>query len=89
MTASQYDINESSFFFKDLPLLEENSFVMNLRRSSNQFEDNNEKFGLQEDGPTFEMNSDINDNSIDRVASGQDDDVAKYLKEFPNQFDDQ
>ena len=93
MTSQYETINETSFWFKDklLPLLAENSFEMNLRCSYNQiqFEDDNERFGLHEDEPTFEMNSDLQENSIDRlsIASACKNDVAQFLKDVPNNFD--
>ena len=92
MLTSQYDtINETSFYFKDQPLphLEENSFEMNLLCYSNQLEDV-ERFWLHKDEPTFEMNSDLQENSIDRlsIASARRNDVAQYLKDVPNNFDD-
>ena len=88
---SQYheEINESTFFFKDHPLYlrKENSIERNFI-AFDQFSEQSDRFKLQSDEPTIEMNDEIEDSlSMNRSDF---DNVSEYLrKPILGKFDDQ
>ena len=89
--SSQYheDINESTFFFKDHPLhlRKENSIERNFN-PFDQFSEQSDRFKLQSDEPTIEMNDEIDDSlSMNRSYF---DNVSEYLRQpILDKFDDQ